>query len=156
MPTSSMDTTNTWLAVMAIAIIVQTLLMLGIAIIAWRAMGQAADAVKQLEARHLVPLSARVTAVSERVTAVADDVQEVITRVRRADDAVRAQLDRLDNVAHVAGHAIGTAGHAIGAKVWPVVGLSRAVGAAFKAFTSRGTSSPSSPGTPHVAGVPTR
>jgi uncharacterized protein YcfJ len=148
MPTS-MDTTNTWLAVMAIAIIVQTLLMFGIAIVAWRAMGQAADAVKQLEARHLAPLSARVTAVSERVTAVADDVQEVITRVRRADDAVRAQLDRLDNVAHVAGHAIG-------AKVWPVVGLSRAVGAAFKAFTSRGTTSPSSPGTPHVAGVPTR
>jgi len=145
----SMDTTNTWLAVMAIAIIVQTLLMLGIAVIAWRAMGQAAEAVKQLEARHLVPLSARVTAVSERVTAVADDVQEVITRVRRADDAVRAQLDRLDNVAHVAGHAIG-------AKVWPVVGLSRAVGAAFKAFTSRGTTSPSSPGTPHVAGVPSR
>jgi hypothetical protein len=149
MPTSSMDTTNTWLAVMAIAIIVQTLLMFGIAIVAWRAMGQAADAVKQLEARHLAPLSARVTAVSERVTAVADDVQEVIIRVRRADDAVRAQLDRLDNVAHVAGHAIG-------AKVWPVVGLSRAVGAAFKAFTSRGTSSPSSPGTPHVAGVSTR
>jgi hypothetical protein len=149
MPTSSMDTTNAWLAVMAIAIIVQTLLMLGIAVVAWRAMGQAAEAVKQLEARHLVPLSTRVTAVSERVTAVADDVQEVITRVRRADDAVRAQLDRLDNVAHVAGHAIG-------AKVWPVVGLSRAVGAAFKAFTSRGTPSSSSPGNPHVAGVPTR
>jgi hypothetical protein len=148
MPTS-MDTTNTWLAVMAIAIVVQTLLMLGIAIVAWRAMGQAADAVRALEARHLVPLSARVSAVSERVTAVADDVQEVITRVRRADDAVRAQLDRFDSVAHVAGHAIG-------AKVWPVVGLSRAVGAAFKAFTSRGTTSPSSPGTPHVAGVPTR
>jgi hypothetical protein len=148
MPTS-MDTTNTWLAVMTIAIVVQTLLMLGIAIVAWRAMGQAAEAVRQVEARHLVPLSARVTAVSERVTAVADDVQEVIARVRRADDAVRAQIDRLDSVAHVAGHAIG-------AKVWPVVGLSRAVGAALKAFTSRGTTSPSSPGTPHVAGVPTR
>jgi hypothetical protein len=135
--------------VIAIAIAVQTLLMLGIAVVAWRALGQAAEAVKEIEARHLVPLSARVTAVSERVTAVADDVQEVITRVRRADDAVRAQLDRFDNVAHVAGHAIG-------AKVWPVVGISRAVGAAFRAFTSRGTTSASSPGTPHVAGVPIR
>ncbi len=148
MPTS-MDTTNAWLAVMAIAIVVQTLLMIGIAVIAWRAMGQAADALHQLEARHLVPLSARVTAVSERVTAVADDVQEVIARVRRADDAVRAQLDRFDSVAHVAGQAIG-------AKVWPVVGITRAVGAAFKAFTSRAATSASSPGTPHVAGVPTR
>ena len=149
MPTSPMDTTNTWLAVMAIAIVVQTLLMIGVAVVAWQALGKATAALKELEARHLAPLSARVTAVSARVTQVADDVQEVIGRVRRADDAVRAQLDRLDNVAHVAGHAIG-------AKVWPVVGLSRAVGAAFKAFTSRGTTSPSSPGTPHVAGVPSR
>lgn len=145
----SLDTTNAWLAVMAIAIVVQTLLMLGIAVVAWRAMQQAAETVRQLEARHLVPLSARVSAVSDRVTAVADDVQEVITRVRRADDAVRAQLDRFDSVAHVAGSAIS-------AKVWPVVGLSRAVGAAFKAFTSKGTTSPSSPGTPHAAGVPIR
>ena len=148
MPTS-LDTTNTWLAVMAIAIVVQTLLMIGIAIVAWQAMGKAAAALEALEARHLVPLGARVSEVSARVTEVADDVQEVIGRVRRADDAVRAQLGRLDSAAHVAGHAIG-------AKVWPVVGLSRAFGAAFKAFTSRGSTSPSSPGTPQVAGVTTR
>jgi hypothetical protein len=148
MPTS-MDTTNTWLAVMAIAIVVQTLLMIGVAIAAWQALGKATEAVKELEARHLAPLSARLTAVSTRVTEVADDVQEVIGRVRRADDAVRAQFDRLDSAAHVAGHAIG-------AKVWPVVGLSRAVGAAVRAFTTRPSTRPSSPGTPHVAGVTTR
>jgi hypothetical protein len=146
---ASMDTTNTWLAVMAIAIVVQTLLMIGIAIVAWQALGKATDAMKELEARHLAPLSARLNVVTARVTEVADDVQEVIGRVRRADDAVRAQLDRLDSVAHVAGHAIG-------AKVWPVVGLSRAVGAALRAFTARPSTRPSSPGTPRVAGVTTR
>ena len=145
----SLDTTNTWLAVMAIAIVVQTLLMIGIAVVAWQALGKATDAMKELEARHLAPLSARLTAVSTRVTEVADDVQEVIGRVRRADDAVRAQLDRLDNVAHVAGHAIG-------ARVWLVLGLSRAIGAALRAFTARPSTRPSSPGTPHVAGVTTR
>jgi hypothetical protein len=148
MPTS-MDTTNTWLAVMAIAIVVQTLLMIGIAVVAWQALGKATDAMKELETRHLAPLSARLTAVSARVTEVADDVQEVIGRVRRADDAVRTQLDRLDTAAHVAGHAIG-------ARVWPVVGLSRAVGAAFRAFATRPSTRSSSPGTPHVAGVTTR
>jgi hypothetical protein len=125
--------------------------MIGFAIVAWQALGKAADTVadtvKALEARHLVPLTAR-------VNAVADDVQDVMTRVRRADDAVRAQLGRFDNVAHVAGHAIG-------ARVWPVVGLSRAITAAFKALSSRGStpsqgSTPSSPGTPHVARVTTR
>jgi hypothetical protein len=148
MPTS-MDTTNTWLAVMAIAIVVQTLLLMGIAIVAWQALGKATEAMKDLEARHLAPLSARITAVSTRVTEVAEDVQEVVGRVRRADDAVRAQLDRFDSAAHVAGHAIG-------AKVWPVVGLSRAIGAALKAFTARPSTSPSSTGTPRVAGVTTR
>jgi hypothetical protein len=148
MPTS-MDTTNTWLAVMAIAIVVQTLLLMGIAIVAWQALGKATEAMKDLEARHLAPLNARITAVSTRVTEVAEDVQEVIGRVRRADDAVRAQLDRFDSAAHVAGHAIG-------AKVWPVVGLSRAIGAALKAFTARPSTSPSSTGTPRVAGVTTR
>jgi hypothetical protein len=148
MPTS-MDTTNTWLAVMAIAIVVQTLLTMGIAIVAWQALGKATEAMKDLEARHLAPLNARITAVSTRVTEVAEDVQEVIGRVRRADDAVRAQLDRFDSAAHVAGHAIG-------AKVWPVVGLSRAIGAALKAFTARPSTSPSSTGTPRVAGVTTR
>ncbi len=72
-----------------------------------------------------------------------------MTRVRRADDAVRAQFDRFDSAAHLAGHAISS-------KVWPVVGLSRAVGAAVKAFTSRGSTRPSSHDTPPVAGVTTR
>jgi hypothetical protein len=148
MPTS-LDTTNTWLAVMAIAIVVQTLLMIGFAVVAWQALGRATQAMKELEARHLGPLSARITAVTARVTEVADDVQEVIGRVRRADDAVRAQFDRLDSVAHVAGQAIGS-------KVWPVVGLSRAVGAALRAFAARSSTRSSSPGTPHVAGVTTR
>jgi hypothetical protein len=145
----SLDTTNTWLAVMAIAVIVQTLLMIGIAVMAWQATQKASQALRELEARHLMPLGAKVTEVSARVTAVADDVQDVIARVRRADDAVRAQLGRLDSAAHLAGHAIG-------AKVWPVVGLSRAVGAALRAFTSRTPTPPSSPGTPRVAGVTTR
>ena len=138
-----LETTNTWLAVMAVAIVVQTLLLIGIAIAAWMAMSRATDAIRQIEERHLLPLGAR-------VHAVADDVQEVITRVRRADDAVRSQLTRLDSAAHVAGHAIGT-------KVWPVVGLSRAVAAAFRAFSSPSSrsSSSTSPG-PRVARVPTR
>lgn len=149
MPPTSMDTTNTWLAVMTIALVVQTLLMLGIAVAGWRAIGKATDAVQALEARHLTPLGARVNAVADRANAVADDVQEVMARVRRADDAVRAQFYRLDSAAHFAGHAIS-------ARVWPVVGLSRAVGAAVRAFASRGPTRPPSPNTAPGADVTTR
>lgn len=140
MPTD-LDTTNAWLAVMAIAIVVQTLLLIGIAVAAWQVVRKASAALEQMEARHLAPLSERVQQVSTRVNQVADDVQEVITRVRRADDAVRAQLGRLDSVAHVAGHAIGS-------KVWPVVGLSRAVAAAVRAFSSRPSSASASASEP--------
>ena len=137
----SLETTNAWLAVLAIAVVVQTLLMVGGAIVAWRMYARTtqalAQAVDQLEARHLTPLSAR-------VNAVADDVQDVMARVRRADDAVRAQLDKLDTVAHVAGQAVGS-------RMWPVVGLSRAAAAAFRALSSRSSTRPSSADTPRVA-----
>ena len=140
MPTN-LDTTNTWLAVMAIAIVVQTLLMIGAAAGAYVAVRRASEALQRLEDRHLAPISAR-------VNAVADDMQEVITRVRRADDGVRAGLARLDTAAHVAGHAIG-------ARMWPVVGLTRAVTAAVRSLASR-SSTPSSPANPRLARIPTR
>jgi uncharacterized protein YoxC len=153
----NLDTTNTWLAVIAIAIVVQTLVVIAGAAVAWRTMQHTAETLQRLEDRHLTPLSARVQEVSARVQVVADDVQDVMGRVRRADDAVRAQLSRLDGVATAAN----VAGQAIGAKVWPVVGFSRAVGAALRAFASRPSTSPSpspspSPETPRAARVTPR
>lgn len=140
MPTN-MDTTNTWLAVMAIAIVVQTLLLIGAAVGAYVAIRRANETLQRLEDRHLAPISAR-------VAAVADDVQEVITRVRRADDGVRAGLAKLDTAAHVAGHAIGV-------KMWPVLGLTRAVTAAVRSFASRSSTPSPSPADPRLARVTT-
>jgi uncharacterized protein YoxC len=149
---SSLDTTNTWLAVIAVAVVVQTVLLIAGAIVGWRALRSTAETLERLEERHLTPLSARVHEVSARVQVVADDVQEVMGRVRRADDAVRAQLSRFDGVATAAN----VAGHAIGSKVWPVVGLSRAVGAALRAFASRPSTTPSSPDPARAARVTPR
>jgi uncharacterized protein YoxC len=132
---ANLDTTNTWLAILAIAVVLQTLLMIGAAITTFIAIRRTTETVERLEHQYLSPLTSKVHAVT-------DDVQEVITRVRRADDAVRAQIGRLDGLAHVAGHAIG-------ARVWPVVGLSRAVLAAVRSLSSR-SSTPSPSGTPRV------
>jgi hypothetical protein len=137
----TLETTNLWLAVLTVTVVVQTLLMIGAAIAAWRAIHHATEAVDRLERQYVAPLTAKVQAVT-------DDVQEVITRVRRADDEVRAQIGRLDGLAHLAGHAIG-------ARVWPVVGLSRAVLAAARTLSSRSsTRTPSDP--PRVASTATR
>jgi hypothetical protein len=141
---ATLDTTNTWLAVLAVAVVVQTLLMIGGAVAGFIALRRSTAAVDRLEQQYLVPLTSRVHAVT-------DDVQEVITRVRRADDAVRAQIGRLDGLAHVAGHAIG-------ARVWPVVGLSRAVLAAARSISSRSSTDTATPSatTPRVARAATR
>ena len=138
---ANLDTTNTWLAILTVAVVIQTLLMLGAAIAGFVAIRRTTETVERLEHQYLSPLTSKVHAVT-------DDVQEVITRVRRADDAVRAQIGRLDGLAHVAGHAIG-------ARVWPVVGLSRAVLAAVRTLSSR-SSTPSPPGTPRVVRAATR
>ena len=139
----NLDTTNTWLAVVAVAVVVQTLLMVGAAIAGYLALRRTTAAVDRLEQQYLVPLTSKVHAVT-------DDVPEVITRVRRADDAVRSQIGRLDGLAHVAGHAIG-------ARVWPVVGLSRAVLAAARSLSSRSSTTTATPAdSPRVARAATR
>jgi hypothetical protein len=138
----TLDTTNTWLAVMTIAIVIQTVLLVGAAIGGFIAIRRTTATVERLEQQYLSPLTTRVHAVT-------DDVQEVITRVRRADDAVRAQFGRLDGMAHLAGHAIG-------ARVWPVVGLSRAVLAAARSLSSRSSTTTPSGTTPRVARAATR
>jgi uncharacterized protein YoxC len=137
----TLETTNLWLAVLTVTVVVQTLLLIGAAIVAWRAIHRATEAIDRVERQYVAPLTSRVQAVT-------DDVQEVLTRVRRADDEVRAQIGRLDGLAHLAGHAIG-------ARVWPVVGLSRAVLAAARSFSSR-SSTRSSSDPQRVASAATR
>lgn len=124
--TGNLDTTNMWLAIAAVAVSVQTLLLVGGAIAAFIVYRRTAAALERLEQRHVAPLAAR-------VAAVADEVQDVTARVRHIDDAVRAKMRNLDDVAHVAGRVVAQ-------RAWPIVGAVKAVSAGLRAFTA-----PSSP-----------
>jgi hypothetical protein len=124
----SLDTTNVWLAILAVAVSVQTLLLVGGAIALFRAYRTTADAIERIEQRHVAPLAAR-------VATVADEIQDVTARVRHLDDAVRAKVRHLDDVAHVAGRAVAQ-------RAWPIVGAVKAVSAGLRAFTSPASSTP--------------
>lgn len=118
-----LTTTNTWLAILAFASALQTLLLLAAAVGLFRMYRGTISALTAFEERHLAPISAR-------ATLIMDDLQDATARARRVDDAVRAKLQGLDAAARVAKDVVSE-------RLWPVVGIARAVSAGLRAFTDR-------------------
>ena len=120
MPTE-LDTLTRWVAVLAVAGALQTLLLLGGAIagfIAWR---RAMASINMFEQRHIAPLSAH-------VSAVVDDLRDVTQRIRTADDAVKHKLEEVGGAARVARDVVAH-------RIWPAVGVVRAVSAGLRALS---------------------
>lgn len=121
--TPDLQTTNTWLAVLAVAGALQTLLLLAGAVGLFRIYRRTAAALEALEQKHLAPISAR-------ASLIMDDLQDVTARVRHVDDVMRAKLHGIENVVHVTRDLVAD-------RLWPVLGVARAVGAGLRAFTNR-------------------
>lgn len=123
------DTSNIslWLAIIAGASVLQTLLLSGAAFVAWRTARQAQAAVDRFEQRHVEPLMSK-------VNGAIDDVRDVAARARAIDDTVRTKVaGATDNVKDVA--------ELVTERVWPAYAFGRAAYAAttsfFEAFRSR-------------------
>jgi hypothetical protein len=121
--TPDLQTTNTWLAILAVAGALQTLLLVGAAVGLYLVYRRTVAALEALEQRHLAPISAR-------ASLIMDDLQDVTARARRVDDALRSKLQGLDTAARVAKDVVSD-------RIWPVVGVARALGAGLRAFTNR-------------------
>ncbi len=130
---SSLDTTNMWLAVLAIAAAIQTLMLLAGAIAVFLALRTVRSQIEQLEQRHIAPIS-------NRVSAVVDDVRDMIARARQTEAAVRAQAQRIEHAVHVGRQVLLQ-------RVWPVIGVGRAISAGLGVLTQRSPHS-TSPLTP--------
>jgi hypothetical protein len=119
---TELGTTNIWLAILTLAVVVQTAMMVTAAVVALR-FARRADAVLTRAERSIVPLAASLS------TAL-DDIHGLTETARRAGDSVRATADQLGNgVSHVRGLLVG--------ELWPALGAFRAAKAAISAFGRR-------------------
>lgn len=112
-----------WLALIAIASLLQTLLLIAVGVVAWRTVRQARETVARFEQRQLTPLI-------KRVNDTVDDVRDVVARARAIDDDVRDKVDRAK------GYAKSAATHAV-VRMWPALAIGRAAYTAFASFRRR-------------------
>ena len=99
----------TWLVIIGICSLTQTLLTLVLLGTAWRRWKQAEEAIEAFKRDHLAPAM-------EKIDHLSVEVQEVIGRVRRVDDQVRGVLTGASTaVSGLARHATHRA--------WPVLGV---------------------------------
>jgi hypothetical protein len=103
MNAGNLDTTNLLLGIMAAVSVLEALLFIGIGVMAYRLYGQAMRTVRDIEARQITPLVARVDALMTRVDAILADVKDVTARVsdrtERVDAAIRQTMGRVDETA---------------------------------------------------------
>jgi len=93
---ADLQTTNMWLAIMAVVSVLEMLIVIGLAVGGFIAYRRVMTVVNDLEMRHVAPLR-------EKVDAILGDVKAVTARVsheaERVDHAIHGTIDRVDHTA---------------------------------------------------------
>jgi hypothetical protein len=117
MNAGNLDTTNLLLGIMAVVSVLEALVLIGVGVMAYRLYAQTMQTVREIEARQIAPLAARVNALMTRVDAILGDVKEVTARVsnrtERVDTAIRnttssvsSRVNRVLTLVHTARAAV--------------------------------------------------
>jgi len=89
----NLETTNWLIGVIAVATAVQTLIILGGAIVGFRLFRQMQTTVTDLESRHIAPLRLQVDGILRDVQTIAARVSD---QTERVDRAITGTIDRVD------------------------------------------------------------
>jgi hypothetical protein len=123
MTSADLATTNAWLAVIAIASLVQSLVIIGLLVVMFRLVRRTESAVAEVKREYLEPITAR-------TNKVIGEVEDALARFRSMDDRVSGAIHRttegLSAVATVAQR-----------RFWPVVGVVRGLRAVAGAIRDR-------------------
>jgi hypothetical protein len=138
MPPADLGTTNVWLALIAIASILQLLIVIGLLIGSYRLFRRLEKSVDRISDELIAP-------VSVRAHKFLDEAEDLMTRARSFDDGVRRTLSRV-------GDGVGIASAVMKTRFWPVIGLLRGV----KAGLSTLKKSPAAPASRHARAKVTR
>ena len=91
---TQLETTNLYLAIMAIVSVLEALLLIGIGVAGFIAYRRVMTLVSTLEADHVAPAMSRVNAILDDVKVVSAKVKEETVRV---DHAIHTTIDRVDD-----------------------------------------------------------
>ena len=94
----NLETTNWLLGAIAVASVVQTVMLLVLGIAGFRFYRQATAALEELESRHVAPLRRQVDGVLTQVNSVLSEAQSIAARVNH-------QTERVDGALHECGHS---------------------------------------------------
>jgi methyl-accepting chemotaxis protein len=134
----NLNTTNLLLGIMAAVSVLQALVLIGSAYMAWKLYGQAMEAVREIEQRQIAPLRAKVDTLMVRVDGILDDVKRITTRVgeqtERVNTAISTTIDRVDETADRVKH---TLAYRVQRVVGLVHGMRSAVGGVFNGGSRR-------------------
>jgi hypothetical protein len=122
MAPEQLSSMNTWLAVIAIASVIQVVALAVMSLVGYRLYARSRDAIDEVQ-QQIEP-------VKRRVTEVLDNVNAEVARLRRAGDRVE------DSMAAVS-HGVNAATSAVKTAVLPGWAVTRGVMAAVSAFTGR-------------------
>jgi hypothetical protein len=111
MVVEGLDTTNFWLAVIAIVSVIQIIALIAGAWFSYHLYMKTTRVASELESRYLLPLNTR-------VNRILDEAEDIAERVKDAETAVR---NRIRNVADTGNVAVA----AVRARSWPIVGILR-------------------------------
>jgi uncharacterized protein YoxC len=90
----TLDTTNTWLFVIAMVSVLQGLLIIGLGIAGWKIYRAATATMREIDEKRIKPIAAKVDGVVDRVHQITDRLHRRAERVEAAID------DTVDRVNH--------------------------------------------------------
>ena len=123
MTSADLATTNAWLAVIAIASLVQSLVIIGLVVAVFRLVRRTESAVEEVKREYLEPIATR-------TNKVIGEVEDALARFRSMDDRVSGAIHKTsDSLSAVAGAAK--------RRFWPVVGVVRGLRAIAGAIGDR-------------------
>jgi hypothetical protein len=103
MVNGNLDTTNLLLGIMAAVSVLEALIIVGMAVMGYRAYARTMQMVQEIEQKHVAPLVAKVNSLMATVDGVVADVKSITSRVgaqtERVDSAIRSTIDRVDETA---------------------------------------------------------
>ena len=123
MTSADLGTTNAWLAVIAIASLVQSLVIIGLLVMVVRLVRRTESAVADVKREYLEPIATK-------TNKVIGEVEDALARFRSMDDRVSGAI-------HKTSEGLSAVASVAKRRFWPVVGVVRGIRAIAGAIADR-------------------